>query len=443
METVSERNPVVPTPRWLRGRRRYAIALLGAVLFFTPGVARLFGVYPTKIENRPLVAFPHLSDGFGAFAILTQWSIDHLPMRNLAIKADAKISEDIFGEPPTYTLATGPVGVGQSGALQGGRAGATTTAGVADQIVPGRDGWLFLGDEFLTGCRPQLTLAQATAGIRRLDAMITSSGRKFEMLIPPDKDTVDGRFVEPGGLDVQCSNANKAVRWKTLDALGLSDFTDLRSALAAEERATGRPSYLPIDSHWTSRTAATVFLPAILRALSPSLYRSAKVSPVGPVSYIGDLSVLNGVPQHASDTEWNVVRPGVAPGRTTTTSPFANFPITRYLNYSRPGVPLVRGRTLLYGDSFTERSLGIIAPFFANLTRIPEISRAAVEGPEARAAAIADLVKDIVNSDVVIVEQSERIVLGSTSGSILAPDVLDAIQHALAQAPRGHGLSVS
>ena len=41
-----------------------------------------------------------------------------------------------------------------------------------------------------------------------------------------------------------------------------------------------------------------------------------------------------------------------------------------------------------------------------------------------------------------IVEQTERIVTASNSGSILDPDVLDAIQKALASAPRGRGLTV-
>ena len=40
------------------------------------------------------------------------------------------------------------------------------------------------------------------------------------------------------------------------------------------------------------------------------------------------------------------------------------------------------------------------------------------------------------------VEQTERIVTSAKTGSILDPDVLDAIQKALASAPRGHGLTV-
>jgi hypothetical protein len=273
--------------------------------------------------------------------------------------------------------------------------------------------------------------------------MLTASGRKLVMLIAPDKDTVDGRFADPNGYDVQCSRANKAIRWRTLDSLGVSDLHDLRPALLAEEKTTGRPAYLPTDSHWTSKTAATVFLSGILDPLSPALYPSAKAGPVAKVPFVGDLSVLDGVPTHSTDTEWNVVRPGVAPGATKTVTPFTNFPITHYSNYARPGVPLVRGHTLLYGDSFTERSLGIIAPFFSDITRIPEVSRAAVEGPEARAAAIAALAAQIEKADVVVVEQAERIIAGSASGSILAPDVLNTLQRALAHAPRGHGLSVS
>jgi hypothetical protein len=442
MRTVSEKTGPVPTPLWLRGLWRYIMALVGVALFFTPGIARLLGVYPTAIENRPLVALPSLNQGFHIFADLTQWSIDHLPLRNLAIRADARISEDIFGQPPSYSANGGPVGLGQSASLQGGRAGASTVAGLANQVVAGRDGWLFLGDEFTAGCHPQLTLSQVTSGLRRLDQIITASGRKLVILIPPDKDTVDGRFLPSAFVDSACSQAEKARRWAALGSLHLADFVDMLPLLKAEERSTGHPAYLPIDSHWTDRTAAKVFLPAMLNALSPRLYSSAHVAPTGPQAYTGDLSVLSGAPRTETQTGWTVTRPKVAPGKSTVTTPFANFPISHYLNYSSPGVPLVRGATLLYGDSFTERALDIIAPFFANLTRIPEISRAAVEGPEARAAAISLLTAQIKASDVVIVEQTERIVIGSSSGSILAPDVLDAIQTALATAPRGHGLTV-
>jgi hypothetical protein len=103
-------------------------------------------------------------------------------------------------------------------------------------------------------------------------------------------------------------------------------------------------------------------------------------------------------------------------------------------------VPLVRGHTLIYGDSFTERALDRLAPFFADVTRIPEISRGAAEG--ARDAAVAQLATHIVSADVVVVEQAERIVAGSAQGSILAPDVLNALQRALSSAPQGHGLVV-
>jgi alginate O-acetyltransferase complex protein AlgJ len=442
MQTISENAGPVPTPRWLRARWRYVLVVIGAALFFGPGVARLCGVYPTAIENRPLVKLPSLSRGFQIFPDLTQWSIDHLPLRKFAIRADARISQDIFGEPPSYTSAGGPVGVGQGASLQGGRAGAAVAAGAANDIIPGRQGWLFLGDEFTAACHPQLSIAQVTSGLRRLDQIITASGRKLVILIPPDKDTIDGRFLPASYPDERCSSEEKARLKAALDSLRLRDFVNLVPRLRAQERRIGQPAYLPIDSHWTDRSAATVFLPAMLNPLSPRLYRSARVTPLGPTPYTGDLSVLSGAPKTEKEPGWTVTRPGITPGRSTVTDPFANFPISHYLNYAQRGVPLVRGRTLLYGDSFTERSLALIAPFFANLTRIPELSRAAAEGPEARAAALSLLTAQIRSADTVIVEQTERIIATSDSGSILDPDVLDAIQRTLAGAPRGHRVSV-
>jgi hypothetical protein len=439
MRTESESFDPVPRPRWLQGRWRYAALLLGIGFFFTPLAARVAGVQPKQIENRTLVGLPSLRRGFDIFPDLTQWSIDHLPLRNLAIKANARLSENLFGEAPTYTFAGGPVGLGQSPTLAGGRAGSVAVV-PGGGVIAGRNGWLFIGDEFNRGCSPELSLGQVTSGIRRLDAMLTASGRRLVMTIAPDKDTVDGQYVPPDVANADCARRAKQQRWAALQSLGLAGYVDLLAPLQQLERTTGEPSYLPLDSHWTQRAAVTVFLKRLLDALSPRLYESARVAPADPAPYIGDLSALAGGPRQATDTRWAVRRVAVVPGLTTETVPFTNFPITHYLNISRPGVPLVRGHALIYGDSFMQRSLPEFAPFFADVTRIPEISRATVQ--RKRPAAVAQLAAQIAGADVVVVEQTERIVAGARQGSILAPDVLDALQRALAAAPPGQGLSV-
>lgn len=436
MHTESESFNPVPHPSWLRSRWRYGVLALGAVLFFTPGAAWLVGVQTPKIENRPLVALPSLSRGLHVFSDLTQWSLDHLPLRNLAIRANARLSEDLFGEAATYTAPGDPVGIGQTATLAGGRAG----SGAGSGVILGRNGWLFISDEFNQGCKPELSLAQVTDGIRRLDSILIASGRRVVIAIPPDKDTVDQRFVPSSVAVGDCARRAKEHRWAALGSLGLADYVDLLTPLRALDRAAGQPAFLPTDSHWTDRAAATVFARAVLDALSPRLYASAQVRPDGPTFYTGDLSVLAGDPKHATDTHWNVTRPGVTRGETTQTVPFTNFPVRHYMNYSRPGVPLVRGRTLIYGDSFTERSLDKLAPFFADATRVPDVNRGAVEGM--RDAAVAQLVAHLRSADTVVIEQVERIMAGSAQGSILAPDVLNSIEQGLAAAPAGRGLVV-
>jgi len=441
MRTISEKQTGgVRRPRWLRGHRHWLAVALGVLFFFTPLAARMAGVQPKPIENRPLARLPGLSRGFGVFGDLTQWSIDHLPLRNIAVRLNTRLSEDLFGQPPVYTAAGGPVGVGQAPTLAGGRAG----PGAADPgslVVPGHAGWLFIADEFVAGCRPGFTVAQVTDGLRRLDVLMRASGRTLVATIAPDKDTVDPSFVDPHAFaDTRCAQAGKQARWQALGALGGADFVDLLGALQASEGPAGQPAFLPTDSHWTDRSAATVFLPGMLNALDPRLYRSARVAPTGPEPYTGDLSILGGSPQRAVDEHWSVTRPGVHSGALTTTSPFPDFPITHVTSTAGPGEPLVGGHTLVYGDSFTERALDKLTPFFADLTRVPEISRGAATGR--RAQAIATLLDQVRGADVVVVEQSERIVAGHPEGSLLAPDVLDALAAALAGAPRGHGLRV-
>jgi len=80
--------------------RRFLVAL-GVVFFFAPALAYLIGERAEPIENRPLADLPSLSRGFNVFDDLTQWSVDHLPLRDSAVRLHTRLSRDLLGEVPT------------------------------------------------------------------------------------------------------------------------------------------------------------------------------------------------------------------------------------------------------------------------------------------------------------------------------------------------------
>ena len=257
--------------------------------------------------------------------------------------------EDIFGEPPTYSAGRRPGGRRPVSVAAGRPGGRAPNLGLANQIISGRNGWLFLGDEFTAACHPQLTLSQVISGLRRLDQIITASGRKLVIMIPPDKDTVDGRFLPVRGaptVRVRC--AEKALLWRALGSLKLPALVDMLPLLQGRgDVPPHQPAYLPIDSHWNDRIgsqgvpagdpqfAESSALPQRSRGRRSESRATWATSACSP-----------GSPKTATDTMYSVTRPGVAPGKSTVTNPFAELPDLALPQLFRPGrAPLVAGRS--------------------------------------------------------------------------------------------------
>jgi hypothetical protein len=94
---------------------------------------------------------------------------------------------------------------------------------------------------------------------------------------------------------------------------------------------------------------------------------------------------------------------------------------------------VVAGRTVWYGDSFTQRALPNIGAFFRDVWRVPELSQPAAIADPDRAADV--LISQIRLARNVVIEQTERIALGRVDGSILRPATVDRIVAALRADP--------
>ena len=105
-----ERRPGTPsgsdarprTARTKRRPRRWVALLIAFLFFFGPLGAFVLGQRPVAFENRALAEFPSVSDGWDFFPNFTTWAVDHLPLRDKAVRANARASELVFGEAPSF-----------------------------------------------------------------------------------------------------------------------------------------------------------------------------------------------------------------------------------------------------------------------------------------------------------------------------------------------------
>lgn len=423
--------PSRPSRPTRRGRRlRLLVAVLAGLLLFGPWLAALAGSRsdPVPGENRALSGLPAFG-GFSTFERLTAWAADRMPLRDAAIRANGDVSQALFGERPSYGGGSNAAGAPGAAPTQAPAEGAQQPA---DQVIEGREGWLYFFDDFRRACRPEVPLAEVLDGVRRMDRTLQASGRRLVLAVPPDKSTVDPEFLPDRYVDDECSVPAKDERWKQLDALDTGGWVDLRGPLQEQKTRTGLPAYLPTDTHWTD-LSASLFAQRLAAELDPALATGTTVLPDGTRSYpTGDLSAIAQNPKAFTEPGYRVQRDGVT-SRTTPEVLRKGYELSR-VRSTTTGAPLFTPRTVLVGDSFSQRSLPKLAPYFADLLRVPELTKAIAAGylPGAEQR----LLQEIVASDVVVVELVERTFAGAKAGSPFTPAFQDRLAQALAAAPQ-------
>jgi hypothetical protein len=396
-------------PRWRPQRPLAFLIALG--FFFGPLVAYLAGERPQEIENRALVDFPSVSDGWSFFPDVTSWSIDHLPLRGQAVRAHAEVTERLLGEAPSYYgSGTGSAGDGP----------------VYPSVIEGQEGWLYFGLDTSNLCQPTQTLQDTMARLERLARAVEASGRTFVMTVAPDKSTIYPDALPETFLGRGCAQERRDAFWESIRSAPPTGYVDLRGPLEEQQRSSGTPVYRPTDTHWTSWGAA-IYARELARALDPALAESSAVVDSGPVSRTGDLGRLIGSP---TEDQWQGVqltRAGVTPvGRESLIWPElpVDQPVT-VLN-STTGAPLFQPRTAVFGDSFTNSSRLDLAGLFGQASLLHD--DVALTRPQVAADAMA-------GADVVVYEVVERN-LASGRGTLLGDAALTAIEKTLAAQPR-------
>jgi hypothetical protein len=424
--TTQQRSRPAPgvARRTIRRFRRPLVLFCALVFFFAPWAARIGGQKAVAFENHALASFPSLSSWkfFGSF---DTWSVDHLPLRQYAVRGNANLSQAVFGQPPKYG-GNADSGLPVVGTKNGPPTQPNQDSSTYSTVIQGKDGWLFFGGDASGACKPKRPLAQELDLLDKLGRAVEASGRQFVFTVAPDKTTMYPDKLPSSFYGKDCMNKQKEQFWSQVTAHPTAGYLDLRGPLAAQQKADGVPIYRKTDTHWGPRGAA-VFARALADRLQPSLWSGTQVVPDGTISEHGDLGGLSGVPSTDRTPNWKMVRPGVVLGYHTAPHPLPT-PDTVVNRSTSGGSPLYGRKTLLLGDSFTDASREDLLPLFKNVTLLHNTS--SLGHPK-------ELTQSFVDNKVIVLEVVERSVVGGGIG-LLGPSHLPSILAALAAHPLRH-----
>ncbi|WP_410562609.1 alginate O-acetyltransferase AlgX-related protein [Amycolatopsis sp. cmx-4-61] len=404
-----------------RHSSRQRTALTCAIVFFlAPVLLWVAGVQPTAFENRPLRPFPSLGDGWNFFPELTGWATDHLPLRQAGVQAADQIGTGVFGDPPGSGQGTnhGTVGVDQ------GQSGTGDVPGyVYPQVIPGKDGWLYLGEDVNAKCRPVMDLDHVVSALRRLRAAVESSGRKFVLVFAPDKYTQEPSHLPDDYVGKTCAQARTTGFWSRVprETGGL----DLRPALADAQQRLGRPLYDPNDTHW-SYDGGLVMTYALGQAIAPGSTVNWRAAPNGVRPWPADLARLLGRSEQRSLPTYSLSTDGGQDRARYIASDFRSPLRLTQPDGARPAGSL-RPNIGIVADSFTQ----FATPFLAATCQDVTIVHSDTVG-QSNVDQLAELFAD---RDVVTFEFVERSVTGGSS-ALLRDQTIDELAKALARHPR-------
>ncbi|MDQ3886437.1 MAG: hypothetical protein M3308_05365 [Actinomycetota bacterium] len=436
MPVQEERPPSAVHETWLpaehplyrpRHGGQQRTALLSALVFlFVPVLALSLGVRPTEFENRALARFPTPTDGWGFFTSLPAWATDHLPFRALAVRIVDGLNRGVFGESVTAASGignnatpVGPVAPPPVPTLPNSADPADpsrTISGAFPPVIEGKDGWLYFGDDVEGKCAPARPLTDTILAVNRLRAAVEASGRRFVLIVPPDKTTVQPEFLPADYSGLGCAQAATQEFWRRVPAE--AGAIDLRAELQ-QLSAPSRPVYHRRDTHWTDRGAVTM-VRALAEEITPGITQGWDVEPVRTVQSGADLPSLLGRTEVNFFEQYSLTPTG---GQDRT---------GRYLDDLREPVRIGTGPltgvvpepVVLLGDSFIQSSARYLAAGFAD---IHVVGYAAASKPQR----IADLMAD---QEVIVLEVVERNLAAGTV-PLLDPAVLDVIIRELAARP--------
>lgn len=395
---------------------RQLFTLICAVVFFGAPLAALAGgVRAAEFENRRLAEFPSIERGWAFLAGLSPWATDHLAFRQEAVQVADAVSRSVFGEPPWLApreQTTGSVGI--------------DTDEQAPQIavppvIEGRDGWMYFGDDVANRCRQMRSLEASFEQLRKLRDGVEASGRRFVVVVAPDKTTMLPQYLPESYPGKKCRQAVTRELWSRV---AWHKFVlDLRPALAAWADLLGKPVYPKLDAHWSDE-GGLAMTTAIADALVPGISGQWRVETGDSWRSPGDLPPLIGKTGEITGRHYRLRPDGVVDRAVPTPTDFTEYREPFHFT-SATGTGTIPAKVALIGDSFTIRALRYLNATFSDITIIHATRL------EKSATAVSNMVAD---SDAVVFEVVERSLAGGNH-PLLNPQVVETLIAELARRP--------
>ncbi len=401
--------------------------VLALLFFFLPTAAFLAGVRAKPFENHPLAWRPSITAGWEFPRDFDAWAIDHLPLRQSAIQVDNHLRDAVFG-PDRAQVRTNSAN-GKPADNQG--------------VIVGKDGWLYYDGDFTAPCSPLLDVKQIVDGLAKIQQAARDSGRRVVISVPPDKSTIDPQHLPNVLPNAACARARKAEFWQAVESSGVS-VVDMRNEFRSYQDSTGTQLYTPLDTHWTS-LAAAMWVRDVVGRIDPAL-DPGPVAPNGSlrdnssgfvalpdVSGPGDLTTLQGSPRNQDIGIVTVRRPGVTvyfDGKAVLPEelPPIVYNVASFTGSTAETTqsPLIKGNTVVFGDSFYGWA-GRLLPAFASNLRVGSLFA------DPSVAAL-----EVINADTLVIEIVER---NMTSGNVLLlnPQYVQMLTDVMRANPRSGG----
>ncbi|HEY3262416.1 MAG TPA: hypothetical protein VGJ95_19475 [Pseudonocardiaceae bacterium] len=415
-----------PLHRPRHGSRQLVALICAAVFFVVPALTLAIGVRPAEFENHRLAGFPSPLAGWGFFAGLPDWAIDHMPFRDSAIRGVDRISRGVFGEPSPFVQQKWPA--------QAPPFAPPTTAGVQSppglaeppmaagfpKVIEGKDGWLYYGFDVQGKCRPLRSMDEVIGNLIRLRTAVEASGRRFVLVVPPDKTTAVPDHMPDTFVGKSCAAATSEEFWRRVRTeAGALDLLDGVRQIATVD---GHPPYHQLDTHWDDR-GAIMMVRQVAEQLQPGVSTGWQIRPERSAEAAADLPKLLGRGGHNVGQLYSLAPDG---GRDRTRQPLEDLRGAVRL-HATTGAGMITEPVGVLSDSFLLPASRYLPAAFSDIDMVYYTS---LTGAEA-----SDAVKVLVDADVVVVEAVERN-LASGMAPVVDPAVVSIIADELAVHPR-------
>jgi hypothetical protein len=344
---------------------------LFAVMLLCPSLAWLTGVHPTTVNsaNPETIFTPPPVDTGSVFLNSARDFEAHFPFREPLITFKSLVDYHLF------------------------------KTSVSRKVHIGTSGWLYyretVSDDARRPCPPEERMTALARNIHDVETVIEASGRRFLLVIAPNKTTVYPEHLGRGARPAACPASSYDALMDHLAREGVRHTLPLHHLIRGAKRDL--PLYYMTDTHWNA-SGSELVARAILQHLAPdsleNVYPGVRLGV--DRRYRGDLSRMLAIDvAELAPSIITITYPSKV--MTQTRPPLNNgFPRYRFLATPTDGITLLPN-TIIYRDSFMNTPLEFLKGSFSRLDVVwsTDILK-------------AEAVDDLVSSQIVVLEIVER-----------------------------------